>query len=199
MTPIADALAESLHIERQHAGKESTYWKGRSDGAAVGVMVDGTIMASGGGMMLGSGACEVGTGGVCTVVAAPAFATGAVLAGGGTASMVSHTGMYAEAQQQYLQSRARENASSSKKNSEASEPRKVNPSKAESPVWKELKPFREDIKTNGLSGKKQEFYKWDYDHNEIEVFDRSGNHKGAIDPTNREFIKDKVNGRKIDL
>ncbi|MCP5468597.1 MAG: hypothetical protein H7A32_04945 [Deltaproteobacteria bacterium] len=127
MTPIADALAESLHIERQHAGKESTYWKGRSDGAAVGVMVDGTIMASGGGMMLGSGACEVGTGGVCTVVAAPAFATGVVLAGGGTASMVSHTGMYAEAQQQYLQSRAKENTGSSKTQS------KPEPAKSKSP------------------------------------------------------------------
>ncbi|MBU0744843.1 MAG: hypothetical protein KKE11_05700, partial [Gammaproteobacteria bacterium] len=40
--------------------------------------------------------------------------------------------------------------------------RKVNPSKAESKVWKDLKPHKKDVKTNGLSGKKQKYYKWDY-------------------------------------
>jgi len=31
--------------------------------------------------------------------------------------------------------------------------RVINPSKAESPIWKELKPYKGDIKTNGKTGK----------------------------------------------
>jgi hypothetical protein len=76
--------------------------------------------------------------------------------------------------------------------------RKTNISKAESKIWKELKPYRGDIKTNGLTGKDQRFYKWDFDHNEIEVYGPRGkNHLGAADPTTGEIYRAPVKARTI--
>jgi hypothetical protein len=69
--------------------------------------------------------------------------------------------------------------------------RKTNPEKSESKIWKELKPYRKDIKTNDLSGKKQRFYQWDKLHNEIEMYDSRGNPIDAIDPkTGARLLKD---------
>lgn len=42
-------------------------------------------------------------------------------------------------------------------------------------------------------------YTWDYLHGEIEVFDKRGNHLGALDPESGEYIKGPVRGRKIDV
>jgi hypothetical protein len=68
--------------------------------------------------------------------------------------------------------------------------RKFNVKKADSPVWKELDHFRDDIKTNGLSGKDKRYYEWDYTHNDIEVYDRGGRiHLGSINPITGDFIK----------
>jgi len=64
-----------------------------------------------------------------------------------------------------------------------------NPQKAESKVWKELKPYKGKTKTNGLSGNKQEFYQWDYTHNDIEVYDRNGDHLGSMDPKTGKMYK----------
>ncbi len=71
--------------------------------------------------------------------------------------------------------------------------------KAESKIWKQLKPFRGDIKTNGASGKKRMYFKWDHTQNDIEVFDRTGKQLGTVDPTTGEWIKPAVKGRSIKL
>jgi len=46
--------------------------------------------------------------------------------------------------------------------------RMTNPSKAESPIWKSLERYRDDIKRTG-TGSGTRYYKWDNLHNEIEV------------------------------
>ncbi len=78
------------------------------------------------------------------------------------------------------------------------EGRKMNPPKAESPICKELKPYRKDIKTNGLSGNKERYYQWDYTHNDIEVYNGKGVHLGSMDPVSGEIYKDKVEDRDIE-
>ncbi len=77
------------------------------------------------------------------------------------------------------------------------EGRKINPAKADSAIWKELKPYRKDIKTNGLSGNKKRYYKWDYTHNDIEVYNNEGVHLGSRDPISGEVYKSKVKNRSI--
>jgi RHS repeat-associated protein len=68
---------------------------------------------------------------------------------------------------------------------------------ASSKIWKALKNFRGKVKTNGV-GKKRRFYRWDYTHGDIEVFDRHGKHLGTIDPETGDFIKPGVSGRTLD-
>jgi RHS repeat-associated protein len=72
-------------------------------------------------------------------------------------------------------------------------------SKANSPVWKELNPFRGKTKTNGLTGSKRRFYEWDHTHSDIEIYNGKGVHLGSIDPTTGKTIKPAVPGRTIDL
>ena len=57
--------------------------------------------------------------------------------------------------------------------------RKTNCEKSESTVWKELKPYRGEYRTNT---KGDEIYKWDHLHNDIEVFSKRGEHLGSMDP-----------------
>ncbi len=75
--------------------------------------------------------------------------------------------------------------------------RTINPSKAESKVWRGLQPFKKDVKTNGLLGKDKEYYKWDKLHNDIEVYDRNGKHLGSKNPTTGEMYKPAKPGREI--
>ena len=77
--------------------------------------------------------------------------------------------------------------------------RKENPKKQESKVWKELKNYNKDIKTNGLSGEKTEYYQWDYTHNDVEVYNSNGRHLGSMDPTTGKMYKPAVPGRTIQL
>ena len=72
-----------------------------------------------------------------------------------------------------------------------------NPTKASSPVWKKLKQFRGSIRTNGKRGKAREFYEWDYTHNDIEVYDSKGFHKGSMNPRTGRIYKSPVKGRDI--
>lgn len=60
---------------------------------------------------------------------------------------------------------------------------------------KELKPYKGKCKTNGEKGSKKRYYKWDRTHNDIEVFDADGNHKGSMDPVTGRIIKPAVRGR----
>jgi hypothetical protein len=72
-------------------------------------------------------------------------------------------------------------------------------SKAESPIWQDLKPFRGSTRTNGLGGSARQYYEWDYTHNDIEVYNRQGQHLGSMDPSSGEMIKPAVAGRKIKI
>jgi len=74
------------------------------------------------------------------------------------------------------------------------EERKTNCSKSESPVWKELKPFRGSLKTDG-----DKIYEWDRLHNDIEIYNSRGQHLGSLDPQTGLKIKDAVAGRTIKL
>ena len=71
--------------------------------------------------------------------------------------------------------------------------------KTASPIWQGLKNWRGKTKTNDKTGKRREYYQWDYTHGEIEVFDRHGKHKGAIDPVTGEQTKPAEPGREIDV
>lgn len=69
------------------------------------------------------------------------------------------------------------------------EERIQNPIKADSPVWKKLRPYRGKTKTNGLSGRKKEYYEWDNTHKDIEAYDHSGRHLGSLDPKDGRLYK----------
>jgi RHS repeat-associated protein len=71
--------------------------------------------------------------------------------------------------------------------------------RSKSPVWKNAKPHRGPIKTNGKRGKGREYYEWDHTHGDIEVFNRRGQHLGTMDPITGQMIKPAVPGRTLDL
>ncbi|MDP9897880.1 colicin E3/pyocin S6 family cytotoxin [Variovorax ginsengisoli] len=73
-----------------------------------------------------------------------------------------------------------------------------NPSKQDSPVWADLDNAGNGRKTSG-SGSGKRYYEWDYTHNDIEQYDRRGNHLGSIDPVTGELYKPPVPGRRIKL
>jgi hypothetical protein len=76
--------------------------------------------------------------------------------------------------------------------------RKTNCLKAESSIWKGFKPYKEGIKTNGLSGKDARFYEWDFTHNDIEVYGSKGKtHLGSMNPVTGEIYKPGIPGRSI--
>ena len=192
-TVIKDIGYDYLKIPRSQK-----YWEGRIDGGHVAMIVDLAMMSGGTGAAVGSLECAMTTLGFCVPVAGPGAAIGGAVALAGVGLYGIHGDNLEKAKEQYAESRAKEPASSSSKATETPpEPRKVNPSKAESPVWKELKPYREDIKTNGLTGKKIEYYQWDHTHQEIEVYGANRMHKGVKDPLTGELIKDAVPGRRI--
>jgi hypothetical protein len=65
----------------------------------------------------------------------------------------------------------------------------TNPPKAESPIWRDLKPYRGDVKCNGKDGKDRQYYQWDHTHNDIEVFDSRMKHVGSMNPTTGSIYK----------
>jgi hypothetical protein len=70
--------------------------------------------------------------------------------------------------------------------------------KADSPIWNSLLPWRGNIRTDG-KGKKRRFFKWDYTHNDIEVYNSRGEHLGSMDPLSGEMTKPPVPGRTTPL
>lgn len=76
--------------------------------------------------------------------------------------------------------------------------RVVNVSKNSSAIWKKLSNAGNGRKTSG-SGRDKKYYEWDNTHNDIEVYDRRGNHLGSMDPTTGTMYKDAVKGRYITL
>jgi hypothetical protein len=69
--------------------------------------------------------------------------------------------------------------------------RQNNCSKGESPIWKGFKPYRGIYKTDGKN-----IYKWDFTHNDIEVFAKNRRHLGSMDPQTGKMYKPAVSGRK---
>ena len=73
-------------------------------------------------------------------------------------------------------------------------------SKSQSPIWKSLKPYRDNIKTNGLSGSKCLYFQWDYTHQEIEMYNHRGRPVDALDPiTGERLFKEVSRHRPLDL
>ena len=71
--------------------------------------------------------------------------------------------------------------------------------RGESPVWQGTQPYRGGTRTNGERGKARRYYEWDHTHGDIEVYDRSGNHLGSIDPSSGVQTKPAVPGRRINV
>jgi hypothetical protein len=71
--------------------------------------------------------------------------------------------------------------------------------KTESQIWKELKNYKNGIKTNGETGSKARFYEWDFLHNnEIEVYGPGGRERlGAMCPKTGRMIQEPHPGRNI--
>ena len=70
----------------------------------------------------------------------------------------------------------------------------ANPPKAESPVWRDLKPYKGQTRTDG-----EKFYQWDYTHNDIEVFSTKGSrpHLGSMDPVTGKIYKPALKERYL--
>lgn len=79
------------------------------------------------------------------------------------------------------------------------ENRTINPPKSDSPVWKGLKYHKNEIRSNGKTGKHLRYFTWDYTHNDIEVFDRNGKHLGSMDPMTGEIYKGAKPNYTIDV
>ena len=73
----------------------------------------------------------------------------------------------------------------------------ANPSKANSKIWKKFKNHKNGTKTSG-TGKKKQYYEWDYTHNDIEVCNSNKKHLGSMDPTTGKMYKPAVKGRKLE-
>ncbi len=69
---------------------------------------------------------------------------------------------------------------------------------ASSSVWSRFKAYRGKFRTNGKSGKERRYYRWDYTHGDIEVFDSRGKHIGSADPHTGSICKPRVNGRTME-
>jgi hypothetical protein len=60
---------------------------------------------------------------------------------------------------------------------------------AQSPMWNRFKPYQGKIRTNGLPGSDREYYRWDYTHSDIEVYNNNGYYQGSIDPVTGEMYR----------
>ncbi|MFJ4294420.1 hemagglutinin repeat-containing protein, partial [Cupriavidus sp. NPDC089707] len=70
--------------------------------------------------------------------------------------------------------------------------RQSNPSKADSPVWQDLRSAGNGVKTDG-----KRYFEWDHTHNDIEVYNKRGEHLGSMNPVTGEMYKPAVPGRKL--
>ncbi len=83
---------------------------------------------------------------------------------------------------------------------EGEKDRKFGVNKAKSKVWKDLQPYRDNIKTNGLKGGDKKYYQWDHLHNEIEMYDSNRKPVDALDPiTGKRLFKDVSKHRLLKL
>lgn len=89
--------------------------------------------------------------------------------------------------------------SSSGSGASSSGGRQTNVTRQDSKIWQKTQQWRGQTRTNGLPGRRREYYEWDYTHNDIEVYDRRGRHLGSKDPSTGEMYKPAVEGRTIDV
>ena len=76
---------------------------------------------------------------------------------------------------------------------------KKNVNKDNSPQWKKFDNVKNSrLKTSGR-GSKQQYYDWDYTHNDIEVYNYRGQHLGSMDPITGKIYKPPVAGRYIKI
>ncbi len=68
---------------------------------------------------------------------------------------------------------------------------------AQSYIWRQLRTGRRGVRTNGLSGRRERFYQWDYKHGEIEVYNGRNEHIGVLDPVTGEWAKPPKSDRTI--
>ena len=69
---------------------------------------------------------------------------------------------------------------------------------SQSKIWKEYKSVGKGRRTSG-TGKKQQYYEWDYTHGDIEMYNSKGKHMGSVHPETGLIYKPAVKGRKIKL
>jgi len=80
---------------------------------------------------------------------------------------------------------------------DAPKARKDNPKRQDSPIWNGFNNSRNGRKESG-QGSKKKYYEWDNTHNDIEVYDSKGNHKGLMDPVTGDMYKPPVPGRMME-
>jgi hypothetical protein len=156
-------------------------------GLAVGEIFGGAVLSAVGATGDAAGFLLSGTG-VGALGGVPLAVVSTVAAVGGAANVGAGVAGLAEA----LQSRGSGSGTGLQQDSEPS--RVTNPSKSESPVWRNAKPYKDGLRQNG-----NEIWDWDKLHNDIEVYDSRGRHLGSRNPTTGEMYKPAVPGRRIDL
>jgi hypothetical protein len=77
--------------------------------------------------------------------------------------------------------------------------RKFNVNKSESEQWQKLDNVKNSKYRSSGKGANKQYYDWDYTHNDIEVYDKLGNHLGSMNPVTGEMYKPPVPGRTIKL
>jgi hypothetical protein len=75
---------------------------------------------------------------------------------------------------------------------------RTNPTKGESEIWRSFDNAGNGRKQSG-NGSKRQYYEWDHTHNDIEVYDKKGNHLSSMDPTTGKMYKLRVKGRDITI
>lgn len=151
--------------------------------------------AVGAGIQAGRASTE-GAAGAGLVVAAPATDGASAIAGGGALTLAAVEAADAVAKIVEVKAtldRAKEMRGSG--NGGGGDPPRVkNPSKGDSPIWRDAKPFRNGLKRSG-----EEIWSWDHTHNDIEVFNAQGRHLGSRHPVTGEMYKPPVPGRTLKL
>jgi len=61
--------------------------------------------------------------------------------------------------------------------------------KSESPQWQQSQSFKDKFRTNTEHGKNKEYYRWDYKHKDIEVYDNKARYVGSKDPVTGEMYR----------
>ena len=170
-------------VAKKDRDAEKALWEDPKRTAGLAIMGVGAFgLAAGIGIALEGVGLLSGLGGAAAVNGAGVTA-GASVAAGGAATTAVGAKLVQDGLSYSKSDRNQEQSNQQKPTGQ--EGREVgrikNPSKSESPFWKQLKNYRDGIKRSG-SGAKMRYYKWDNLHNDIEMYDSKGEHLGTVDP-----------------